>query len=319
MKSKRRILVCMVVLVMCMMVGCKTEAQKKQEAYRTKGIACMTTGDYEKAVKYFQKALDQSVGEIGVIENDICFYKAAAEVAMGDYASAMDSYNALCEYDESNGDYLYLRGNLYLKMDKIEKAMKDYDAALKRAGEDYKMYRNIYDNLLHAEYKDEAVGYLQKAVEYSAKSPEAYAEQGYIYYLMGDYSQAKRYLDKAIDKDSKEALLYLAEVYNATDQTEQAQAMLENYVNNHEGDSEALNALGMMQMEREDYESALKYFQLGLKVENPENKQELMRNEIIAYECLRDFQSAKKKMKTYLKEYPDDIEAMREYTFLKTR
>ncbi len=86
-----------------------------------------------------------------------------------------------------------------------------------------------------------------------------------MYYLLEDYTQAKSSLDRAIDKDDKTALLYLAEVYNATDQQEQGQALLESYVKENAKDSEALNTLGMMQMKDGNYEDALKYFQMGLK------------------------------------------------------
>lgn len=77
----------------------------------------------------------------------------------------------------------------------------------------------------------------------------------------------------------KTALLYLAEVYNATDQQEQGQALLESYVKENAKDSEALNTLGMMQMKDGNYEDALKYFQMGLKNKDAVNKQELMKRD----------------------------------------
>ena len=48
-------------------------------------------------------------------------------------------------------------------------------------------------------------------------------------------------------------------------------------------------------------------------------RQELSYNRIVAYENLGDFESAKKYMKEYLKAYPDDERAQREYEFLQTR
>ena len=68
-----------------------------------------------------------------------------------------------------------------------------------------------------------------------------------------------------------------------------------------------------------NYEDALKYFQMGLKNKDAVNKQELMKNEIAANEYSGDFESAKKTMQAYIKEYKSDEEAVREYTFLKTR
>lgn len=47
--------------------------------------------------------------------------------------------------------------------------------------------------------------------------------------------------------------------------------------------------------------------------------QKLMASEIAIYEQQGDFDTALQKMETYLESYPDDADAQREYTFLKTR
>ena len=203
--------------------------------------------------------------------------------------------------------------------DKKDKAFKDYKNAVKYAGREYEIYEGIYENLTNKGETEEAKNYLKKALDIKPKDGADYAEQGHVYYLLEDYTQAKSSLDRAIDKDDKTALLYLAEVYNATDQQEQGQALLESYVKENAKDSEALNTLGMMQMKDGNYEDALKYFQMGLKNKDAVNKQELMKNEIAAYEYSGDFESAKKTMQAYIKEYKSDEEAVREYTFLKTR
>ena len=42
-------------------------------------------------------------------------------------------------------------------------------------------------------------------------------------------------------------------------------------------------------------------------------------NQIVAYEYTGDFKQAAVLMEAYLKKYPDDEKALREYEFLKTR
>lgn len=299
--------------------GCQSENQKNQDAYSKIGINSMAEGDYDKAVKSFQKALDTSLGKIGAEEIDICYYKAAAQFAKKDYDGAIETYTSLIDYDKENANAYYLRGSVYLDTDKKDKAFKDYKNAVKYAGREYEIYEGIYENLTNKGETEEAKNYLKKALDIKPKDGADYAEQGHVYYLLEDYTQAKSSLDRAIDKDDKTALLYLAEVYNATDQQEQGQALLESYVKENAKDSEALNTLGMMQMKDGNYEDALKYFQMGLKNKDAVNKQELMKNEIAAYEYSGDFESAKKTMQAYIKEYKSDEEAVREYTFLKTR
>lgn len=299
--------------------GCTDKDRENQEAYRKIGINSMAEGDYDKAIKSFQKALDISLGKVGAEELDICYYKAAAQFANGDYEDAIDTYTALIKYDEKNPQAYYLRGSVNLNTGHKKKALEDYEKAVQAGSTDYELYEGIYENLLNSGYEEEAGDYLEKALDLKPKEAEDYAKQGHIYYLLGDYKQAKTSLDKAIDKNDKTALLYLAEVYNAEEKVEEAQALLENYVKDNAKDSGALNTLGMMQMNNGNYEDALKYFQLGLKVKDASNRQELLKNEIAAYEYMGDFASAKEKMQAYLKEYQNDEEAVREYTFLKTR
>lgn len=320
MKIKKYITVTAIsIMAAATLIGCQNKDAENQEAYRKIGINSMAEGDYEKAVKSFQKALDISTGGIGAEEIDICYYKAAAQYAGGAYDDAIETYTALIDYDKKNAEAYFLRGSVYLNQGKTDKALKDYKKAVEADMNNYEMYEGIYQNLANHDQKAEGEKYLKQALDLKPKTAEDYAQRGHIYYFLEDYDNAKKNLDKAIDKNDKNALLYLAEVYNAMGQTENAQGLLENYVKNNSGDSEALNTLGMMQLNDKNYEDALKYFELGLKVKNASNRQELMKNQIAAYEYMGDFESAKEKMKSYLKEYPNDESAVRENTFLKTR
>ena len=56
-----------------------------------------------------------------------------------------------------------------------------------------------------------------------------------------------------------------------------------------------------------------------MKIEDNGMMQILKMNEIIAYERLCDYKKAAVLMESYLKTYPDDEEAKREYIFLQTR
>ena len=56
-----------------------------------------------------------------------------------------------------------------------------------------------------------------------------------------------------------------------------------------------------------------------MQIENNGMMQTLKMNEIIAYEHLHEYKKASVLMESYLKSYPDDETAQREYLFLKTR
>ena len=71
--------------------------------------------------------------------------------------------------------------------------------------------------------------------------------------------------------------------------------------------------------EEGDYEKALYYIGLGISVGDPAAMESLLFNEIVIYERMNDFSTAKQKMMEFLKSYPLDTSARREYKFLSPR
>lgn len=308
-----------VLLLLCFTAGCGGRNKENELAYRQLGINKMAEGDYEEAVKMFQKALDQSMAVIGELELDICYYKAAAQYKAGDTDGAMQTYTALIDYDKENADALYLRGILYLEQGDGNSAMTDFENALKADKKNGAMYNKIGERLKQSGLTEEAEKIWTRGLALKGETAAEYREKGYAYVLLGQYDSAKTYLDKANELGDTEALFYLGKLYEAQENTEKAGEMYEAYIETHSDDTETLNALGCAKMETGDYEKALVFFQAALKNENPANKRELLRNEIAALEYTLDFAQAREKMESYLADYPDDEEAAREYEFLKSR
>lgn len=310
----------LLVIMSVNLIGCQSkEALKNEKAYRKAGIDKMEQNDYPKAVGLFQKALDQSVGVVGELEVDICYYKAAAQYKSGDTQGAIKTYTSLIEYDEKNGNALYLRGCIYLKENNVDQAWKDFKQAIKVKKDDYELYSAIYDNMNNIGDTAKAASVLESALKLEGSSAEYYRERGHFYLLSGDYENARKELDKAINKKDTKALLYMAEVYDAKGSPEQANALYESYIARDGADTEVLNMLGQKQLDTGNYTQALKFFQTALAAKNVNNEQQLRKNEIVAYEYLLDFPSAKAKMEAYLMDYPQDEEAQREAVFLRTR
>lgn len=309
-------------LLMAILTGCGNRSQEDLDnelAYRKLGILKMQEGDYEEAVKMFQLALDQSLGVIDELEIDICYYKAAAQYKAGDTGGAFETYTALIEYDGGNADAFYLRGTLYLEQGQAKKAMADYESALSGDKKRIALYNKIAEKLTAAGYVEEAGVILNRGLKAPVGEAEDYRDKGYAYYLLKEYDSARAYLDKAVNMGDKEAIFYLAKLLEAQGETEQADQLYENYVGVNNEDTETLNALGCSKMKEGNYEQALVFFRRALQNESPANEKELRRNEIAALEYLLDFEQAREKMKSYLKDYPQDAEALREYEFLKSR
>lgn len=318
-KKKLTYITALTMLSLTLITGCTNERRENQTAYRQIGINAMESGDYAGAVDAFNSALGQCIGKITENELDICYYKAAAQYASGDSEGAVATYTAIIDYDKKAADAYYLRGCVYLKQGNTESAVSDFDAAVQYNSDDYELYVNIYENLLAYDMTEKGEEYLNKAFDIKGNSAEDYAWRGRIYYYLGQYDNAMTELNSALDKESVTANLYIAQVYEAQGDSENAEVYYQNYVNSGAADSEAMNSLGEIEMAKGNYSGALTYLQQGIAMENVTNRRELMQNLIICYEYTFDFNSAWNVVQEYVQAYPDDASAQREYIFLKNR
>ena len=307
------------VLSVTLLAGCANERLEDELSYRQVGINCMAEGDYEKAVKAFENALKQHIGDVTETELDICFYKAAAQFASGNTDGALETYNALLDYDSQNANAYYLRGTLLLSQGDSENALKDYKEAVKYNAKDYELYVNIYENLAAHNLTEDGENYLNQAFSIKEDDAESLTWRGRIYYLLGEYDNAKTELEAAVAKESTLANLYLAKVYDETGDSEKASTLYQTYLASGTADSETMNALGEIELEKNNYEAAISYFEQGLAMETVTDRQELMANSILAYEYAGEFGKAYETAQEYVKDYPGDADVQRECTFLSTR
>lgn len=299
--------------------GCgSSDKEKEKEAYRQYGINCIENGSYDDAVDAFQKALNQSVGSVGDEELDICFYKAKAQYLSGDIDGAMESYTAIIDYN-GDSDAYYLRGCLYFTQNDSDKGMADFKKAIKENSKDYELYIGVYQTLSKYGMTDQGNEYLQTALKIEGDKANDSMQKGRIYTLLGDYDSAVKYLKKAIDGKLVKANYYMGEACQQNGDSDSAQKYFQTYLDSSEADSYDLMNMGLAQMESGNYDTAITYFTTALDLDSVPNKQQIMKNMIIAYEYSGDFESAKSEMEDYMDEFPDDTDAAREQQFLETR
>lgn len=138
------------------------------------------------------------------------------------------------------------------------------------------------------------------------------------------YEKAIESFEKAIEKEKDVAEAYkgIGIAYFEQKDYEKAQEAFESSLQESgEGTPELYEFLVVCNMEAEDYDGALNYLRLGIANEDADPKllQEMRFNEIVVYEKLLDFDTAKAKMKSYIADYPDDEAAKKEAEFLETR
>lgn len=297
--------------------GCASEQERleKEAAYRAIGINAMEEQDYPAAMEAFNQALAQAKG-IGADEMDICYYKAAAQFAAGSFSDAAETYGALLEADGKNADAYFLRGCVFLKINESAKAVEDFEKAVKYAAND-EIYLLISDSLRGSGYEAEANAYLDEALEKkSGRSAVNDTVKGRIYLEREQYEEAAQALAEAVEKGDINANLYLAKAYGALGREKEKEACIDAYVEANPESGVAYGQLGRRAMEEGDYARAAQYFSSGLELEQVTNEQELLSNLIAALELDGDFEGAKEKMSEYVRNYPEDAAAQREYWFL---
>ena len=318
-KYKCFIGVCALILSLSLLAGCGIVDREAQEEYRQLGLSQLAAGDYESAAESFQKALDESLGSVGSIEIDICYYKALAQFKSGDSDGAIETYTALIGYDEENADAYFLRGSAYLAAGDFSGCVSDYDAALALDASDYERYAAIYENLVEAGYEDQGRTYLNNALKQDCVSAEDYCGQGYIQFLLGNTETAEELLAAAIEKGSDQAVLYQSEVKMELGDTEAAESLLTTYLEAHPDDVDALTQAGILAFDMGEYASAIAFFEQALSIEGAEDDQELRLDLIYSYEYSADFETAYELMVQYAADFPEDDSIEDELTFLETR
>lgn len=311
-------LICVGGIAASFITGCGQKDTSEQEAYRKYGMNCMESGNYEDAVTAFQKVLDHSIGGITTLEIDTCYYKAEAQYLSGDIEGAFETYNSLIAYDELAKAY-YLRGCLYFMTGETEKGIADIKDAADRAEKDYDLYIAIYETLEQYGKAEEGQVYLTQALELKGDGAKDYLYKGRIYELLGESEKAIKHLEKAVEKGEEKANFYMAQIYANQSNDSLAQTYFQAYLASGAATAEELSSMGELQMANKDYDTAITYFKSALELATAGNKQQIMKNLIIAYEGAHNFSDAKQIMKEYLKEFPEDEVAQKEATFLETR
>ena len=285
---------------------------------RARGIAYMGLTDYEQAAFWFEEALGESGGVVQNVDYDLNFYLAAAYTKNGRYSDAEDIYDAVLALRPGEEDAYFLRGNVRLVQGNYEGAKEDFDKGISMDATNYDRLIEIHEVLDYFSYGEVGRAYLQAALDAGDKSMDKYAS-GRIYYFLGEYQKAYVDLEEAREKGGVESYLYLGKSYEATGDYNYAANVYNSYLEKYDGNAEIYNQLGLCEMARGEYQKALETFQAGMQLQNVTMMQTLSFNEIVAYEHLGDYRQACILMENYLRNYPDDVQAQREYEFLSTR
>lgn len=298
------------------LTGCGDKTDYK-ELYRQEGIEKLEKGNYKGAIDSFLSALSQGHGFIKTIDYDINYYLGYTYYLSGDYKSAIETYDAILDLKPKETDGYYFRALAKLKTGDLTGAQEDFLVVTSSDAKNYDLCIDVYFCMIDAGYEKEAAEYLQGVLD-NAKSMNDY-DKGRICYYLGNYSDARVYLEKAKDMSDPDTILMLGKTYEAISDFSYAASLYNTYLTEKGNSAAVYNQLGVCRMKMGDYQAAIAAFESGINLCNEEWEQELLYNEAITYEYMLDFETAYLKMSQYVEKYPKDEAAQREYVFLSTR
>ncbi|MDX1907393.1 MAG: tetratricopeptide repeat protein [Bacteroidia bacterium] len=239
------------------------------------GFAWYSKGEYDKAIGYYDKALQISLKALGENHPDVATRYdnlGSAWRAKGEYDKAIGYYDkalqiSLKALGENHPDVAASYNNLggvWRAKWEYDKAIGYFDKALqiflKALGENHPDVATGYNNLggvwdSKGEY-DKAIGYFDKALQINVKAfGENHPDVATGYYNLGSAWYSKGEYDKAIDYYEKcQAILDLFFESTHPYQKTTTQSL-----------SRATNSRGMELYSEKNYQAALGYFQKAFK------------------------------------------------------
>lgn len=292
--------------------------QNNKKAYRGIGIAYLYAQSYEEAIKNFDLALE--ITELKDLDTDILYYKGNALERSGNLEEASKIYTEILEIQKDDAAIYNARANINRILGNYEESIKDYDKAIEISKGDFDLYFGKFAALKELSRTSEAEEVLKIAAELPVHSEKDSFELAKVYFYQKNYDHAKIQLEQSLKNGFIEANYFLGEISIAEGNYKQAIEYFETFEESGGMVSGMFyNQLLTCYLNEEEYDKAKNTLKKAKKYSDVSIERQLLRNEIILLEKTGDFNEAYEKMKKYLKRYPDDADAQRDATFLKTR
>lgn len=289
-----------------------------QLLYRGEGLAYMGLGDYEQAAEKLLTSISYAEGNVTDLEFDTNYYLAACYYKLEQYSQAAEIYSAIIGLRDSETDAYFLRACTYLKAEDYELAVADFQKAFALEPDNLDLVTDAYLEMCSAGYETDGKAFVQNFMDQKGKALSD-SQKGTLYYYLGNYDDARLYLDGALNGKDAQVSLILGKTYEKLGDMNYAAVVYNTYLESNAPDAAIYNSLGTCLMAQGKYTEALQAYESGLEMGDSAYIKELSFNRIAAKEYLGEFSQAKQLMAEYIEKYPDDVNAIREYEFLQTR
>lgn len=294
------------------------EDEELQKSYRGAGIAYMKMANYEKAEEMFFRALKASDGTLDDMELDLSYYLGEIQICLGKYEEAVKTYTNVLEVYEDETEAYFYRGSAYLRRADHKKAESDFKKAAE-SNDAFILY-GIYEAYEAMSMGDaEGYSYLEKITKLKGNSGEELYVKGKAYYKMGDEEKAIELLKKSEKEKEPQATFYLGYINEQKGEYATAVKYYDSYKEKANLTFGEYSIISDCMIKAGDYSAALELNQNMRETAGKSELQDLLFDEIVMYEKIGDYSTAREKAESYVSEYPDDAQGQKEYQFLLTR
>ncbi|NLJ97484.1 MAG: tetratricopeptide repeat protein [Clostridiales bacterium] len=292
--------------------------KNNKKALRGKGIAYLSMEDYDEAINQFDKALEINV--LSDLDMDILYYKGKVLMTIGAFREAQETYTRIIDRFGEDVQVLANRAYAYQKIGEYDKSLEDYGKAISLKPNHYEYYFGKYYLLQEMGKTAEAEAVLDEAANIEVKTKADKYNLAKVHFYQGLYDQAFPELSESFANGFAESYFYIGEIYSIKKDYSTAKYYYEKYIEDGGELTPAVyNQIASCHIKIGEYEEAIPYLELGLKYAHNDMMRIMLKNEIIAYEYMGDFDNALEKLKSYIRAYPNDKEAKKEETFLLSR
>ena len=285
---------------------------------RGKGIAYLNMLNYREAINHFDDAL--GISELSDLNMDILYYKGKALMYSGAYKEAAETYTEIINQYGEEAQILADRAYTYQKTSEFDKGLDDYDKAIALEANNYEYYFRKYNLLKDMGRDTEAKEVLSQASQIEVKTKADKFSLARVHFYQGLFDQAFPELSESFANGFIDAYFYIGEIYTSKKDYSTAKYYYEKYI--EEGGintPEVYNQIVSCLIKMGEYEEALPYLETGIGYADYDIMKVLLKNEIIVYEKLGDFEKALDKIEGYVSAYPNDEDARREKAFVISR
>ncbi|MCR3884134.1 MAG: tetratricopeptide repeat protein [Methanothrix sp.] len=160
------------------------------------GNAQVGRGEYEEAVKSYQRAID-----LDAYNPDLWYNKGLALSGLGRYEDALECYQRATKLDPFDAEIWLERGAALSGLGRYQEALASYDRGIEFDADDAGAWNNRGTVLAKLERFGEAVESYDRAILIDPLNPNAWNNKGSALHQLGRYLEAQDCYDRAINLD----------------------------------------------------------------------------------------------------------------------